>query len=387
MLCNYTSINEPKIDYFVSDSNLPFADYISKTQAMIESRRKDLIDAKTEPQVIINANSPFELLPNQTENSGGKYRCGVLLIHGLLDSPFSLFDVGRSLQKNGILSRAILLPGHGTTPNDLLPVSYHDWIQAVRYGVEALRRNTDHIYLAGYSTGAALSIYHALQDSQIKGIVLLAPAIKIRDPIDSMVNWRWLVKYITSHREWISKDKEIDYVKYQSVPFNPVVQLSSLINVIIKLNQNHPLNCPVFMAMSREDETVSSHDAINFFSSLRNADNRMLLYSSCDHRYPDPRIQTRLTHYPDLHIKHLSHVSIPFAPDNLHYGQYGDYCEASRIHSSKTIYGAYNRIETRIYDVLYHIGLLKNKRSTLTYNPDFDYLANQIINFVLAERG
>jgi esterase/lipase len=378
------SMNDTIVRYPISDSGLPFADYIAYSQALIKERRTDLQASRfTHPEHIIDANSPFEFYPVNPIKQGERIKYGALLIHGLFDCPFSFRDIGHRLQHQGILCRSILLPGHGTTPSDLLNVSYHDWIQATRYGIETLKRDVDQLFLVGYSTGAALSVYHALHDTQIAGVVLLAPAIKIKAPVDTLFSWRYLVKWLSSNRQWIYREDEIDYAKYLSIAFNPVSQVNNLTDVINELHQQRSLDCPVLMVMSREDETVSSHMAIDFFSSLPNPKNRMLLYTGYDHRYPDARILPRLTHYPDLHTQHFSHVAIPFAPNNQHYGQEGDYKYASRINQRDVTYGAYNRLEESSYDFLYQLGLLKYKRRQLTYNPDFDYMANMIHNFII----
>lgn len=379
-----SSLSDTSIDYPISDSQLPFSDYIAKSRAIIESRRSDLQSATpAEADKIINANSPFELYPANPIVSGSKLKYGALLIHGLFDSPFSMRDIGTSLQAQGILSRAILLPGHGTKPQDLLQISYHDWIQATRYGVESLRKEVEQVFLVGYSTGATLSVYHALQDSQIAGIILLSPAIKIKAPIDIMVAWHNLLKLMTKNNEWLQIDEEVDYAKYKSIPFNPVKQLAKLTDTINELQQHHSLLAPIYMVASREDETISSHAAIDFFTSFHSDDSKLLLYTSHDHRYPDARIVTRLTHYPDLHISHFSHVSIPFSPTNPHYGQEGDYIRASHPQSGSVVYGAYNDIEEKFLNLLASMHIIKYRRAELTYNPDFEYMTNEIISFIL----
>ena len=381
------SINNSSINYPIADSNLAFSDYIALTRAIIEERRADNA-IPHHPDFVVDANSPFELYPENPKRSGNRLKYGALLIHGLLDCPFSLKDIGLRLQSNGILTRAILLPGHGTSPGDLLQVSYHDWLLAVRYGVETLRREVEQIFLIGYSTGAALSIYQALQDSHISGVILLSPAIRIKAPVDIVVGWHSLVKTLSrTSTQWIYNEAEIDYAKYKSIAFNPVSQVSKLTRVIHDLRQHHTLNAPMFMVVSHEDETISSHRAIDFFSNMPNEESKLLLYTSFDHQYPDPRILSRQSHFPDLGIKHLSHASIPFAPTNPHYGQQGDYAYASHTNMKEITYGAYNRIEERWYHMLYQLGMTQKKRRELTYNPDFEFMAEKIVNFVLAKEN
>src|SRR5438552_16089884 len=103
------------------------------------------------------------------------------MVHGLFDCPFVMRDVGEHLQKQNLLVRSHLLPGHGTVPGALLNVSYQDWINAANYAITNLSKDVEKIFLVGFSTGASLMLYHALQQSNknIAGLILLAPAIQL----------------------------------------------------------------------------------------------------------------------------------------------------------------------------------------------------------------
>src|SRR3990167_8310870 len=129
-----------------------FADYMTTERQRIQSRRLDL--NTNHAADIVNANAPFELYPNPHPTST-KLPYAALLLHGLFDCPFTMREIGTALQQQGIASKALLLPGHGTVPADLLTVSYQDWATAVHYGVNILEQEAEKIILIGYSTGAA----------------------------------------------------------------------------------------------------------------------------------------------------------------------------------------------------------------------------------------
>src|SRR3990167_688861 len=364
-------------------SDLPFSEYIHHCRTLIAERRTDLQRFHVHEKFIIDVNSPYELIPDKPTYSDGKLKYGALLLHGLFDCPFSLKDIGIHLKSNGILARSVLLPGHGTRPEDLLTVSYHDWIETLHYGLQSLKPRVEKIFLVGYSTGATLSVYQALQDKQIAGIILLAPALKIKAPIDILLNWRHLIKWIRNKKQWVCYEDEIDYARYQSIAFNPVIQLTMLMRVIKELARQQTITCPVFIATSREDETISSEEALRFFSRLSHHNNQLLLYSSRNYLHSDPRIVTRLTFNQQSHIKHFSHVSIPFAPHNVHYGKQGDYFYSRHQYTQEYTFGAYNRLEIQLFDILYNLGIVRKKRRELTYNPDFDFMANKIVDFIV----
>lgn len=371
-----TSTQNQQVKFPTSNTNLAFSEYLRQTRDIIKERRNDLHSDNA--QAIIDANMPFELRPLDCK----QVKTGVLMLHGLLDCPFSLREIGYHLQKQNHLVRSLLLPGHGTRPSDLMNISYHDWIQALRYGVESIHKEVDDLYLIGYSTGATLSVYEALHDEKIKGIILLSPAIKIKAPIDSFTRWHQLVGWLTHREQWVRQEPEIDYAKYKSIAFNGVMQVAKLTIVLREMLQKQKLHSPIDMILSREDETVSSDRAMDFFSNLHHEKSQMLLYTSIPHPYPDKRIEPRIGAYPDRRIKHLSHSCLPFSETNSHYGLAGNFEGASHPNRDNVIYGAYNGVERKIFNNLYDAKLLKKKRLSLTYNPDFHYMCEHITNFI-----
>lgn len=364
-------------DSFTLNPSWSFAEYIHHCRQIIQEKREDLTLFSTLTSTIIDANSPFEFLPKDSTEYGA------LLLHGLLDSPFSVKDIAARLSAEKIWCRALLLPGHGTTPKDLLHTSHRAWIETVRYGVATLRKKVKKIFLVGYSTGSTLAIYHALQDPEIAGLVLIAPALKINISINFLLNWRAFMNKLIRHKPWICIEEEINYVKYRSIPLNSVTQLIHIINLIKNsMRHHHQITCPIFIAMSRNDETVSSQAAINFFTHFTHPKSEFLLYCNNNHRYKDPRILTRHVKLTDSAIKDFSHIALLFSPDNPYYGKNGNYLFASHSHTKEYIYGAYNHITVQMYELLYNLGLIRKKRRELTYNPDFDYLAEKIVKFI-----
>ena len=71
-----------------------------------------------------NWNRSFEL---ETAASRG----GVLLLHGMSDSPYSLRTLGETLNQRGYWVIGLRLPGHGTAPSGLKTVRWQDMSAAV----------------------------------------------------------------------------------------------------------------------------------------------------------------------------------------------------------------------------------------------------------------
>ncbi len=337
--------------------------------------------------MIVETNSPFELQP-QRPSADGKIKYGALLIHGLFDSPFVMKDIGLFLQSQGILTRAILLPGHGTVPGSLLNIDYQAWLQAVNYGIATLEKDVDHIFLVGFSTGASLSLYHTLKNPKIAGLLLTSPAIKIRSAIDFTTNWYRCISWAFERAKWFRITEENDYARYQSIPFNAAYQVYRLTKEITSISKTKRLNCPVFMVISEDDKTVSSSASIEYFQQHAHSKSRLVLYDNKPTKWEDPRLIVRRSAYPELKIVSFSHTCIPVATTNPHYGKEGDFVDASHIDENlqnhlQIIYGAYSKGEESLNRLLYKLKLTKYHHKRLTFNPDFHYLMHEVTRFII----
>ncbi|NVL31549.1 alpha/beta hydrolase, partial [Pseudomonas syringae pv. actinidiae] len=111
--------------------NKSFEDYRQRTVELIRNQRTfQTDDHATE----LGWNDPRQWTPTGTPKGG------VLLVHGLGDSPWSFHDVAQKLADQGYLVRTVLLPGHGTKPQDMLDVRLEQWQQVVREQAQLLSR-------------------------------------------------------------------------------------------------------------------------------------------------------------------------------------------------------------------------------------------------------
>ncbi len=366
--------NDPHIRYPIYNLDLPFSDYIIQSQHNIATTRNDLHDTK---ELILTANSPYELTPKNPSNTG------VLLLHGLLDTPFIMKDIGLRLQER-CLVRSILLPGHGTVPGALLNVDYHAWLQAVKYGIHSFKNQVDKLYIVGFSTGASLALYHALHHAKIDGIVLLAPAIKIRSKLDFSTNWHRVISWAWERAKWLHIQTENDYAKYQSIPFNAGYQVYLLSHLIKSLSKTKKITCPLFYILTDADTTVSAQATMRYYETYAKPSDRMVIYNNELTSTNLPNTIIRESAFPKMNIEGISHIALPVSPSNPHYGAHGDYANASHIYATNTVYGAFSRVENMVYDFLYQSKLTSEARKRLTYNPDFDWMADQIMKFIFS---
>jgi carboxylesterase len=106
-----------------------------------------------------------------------------LLLHGLTGSPAEVRPVGEALAAAGFRAVGPLLPGHGTTPEDLYVTTRGDLLRAAESALLSLQ-GARRIFLCGLSAGALLAIHLAARSWAREGLpdfsalALLAPAIE-----------------------------------------------------------------------------------------------------------------------------------------------------------------------------------------------------------------
>jgi len=306
----------------VITNETPFADYVVRMKKII---RKTRVDLKTKnSRKTVDANAPFILEPPPScpKQDDGKYKKGILLIHGLSDSPYLLKDIAKHLQSKCFLVYAILLPGHGTVPGDLLTVNYKEWIRAGRYGTQRLKKKAEDVYAGGYSTGASVVIQMELKHPSFAGITLFSPAFGVSGNAV-------FAPYLKTIYPWLSIHGDDDFAKYESFTTNAAAQIHYLIKDINRLvKKGKKVTAPIFTAFSYDDHTVDSQKSLNFLTENNTSNkSRFNLYHADADKVQglDKRVTAINATLPDENIITLSHISITIPPDNPHYGRSGSY--------------------------------------------------------------
>lgn len=169
-----------------------------------------------------NWNRSFELSTEQP-------RGGVLLLHGMSDSPYALRTLGKALHQEGYWVIGMRMPGHGTAPSGLRYISRHDMAAAVRIGMAHLDDKVagKPVHMVGYSTGAPLSLEFALDALEGKSapvpasLILVSPAIGIHGAA-GMASFKDSLSNLPGLDEWsfLQIQPEFDPYKYNSFATN-----------------------------------------------------------------------------------------------------------------------------------------------------------------------
>lgn len=216
-----------------------------------------------------NWNRSFELT---TEAPAG----GVLLLHGMSDSPYSLRAIGQSLNQRNFWVVGLRLPGHGTAPSGLLSIKWEDMAAAVQLGMAhlAAKLGQKPIHIIGYSTGASLALDFALNALDGRSapvpasLVLISPAIGLH-PAAALAKWKRRLAILPGlgSLAWLVVEPEFDPYKYNSFTTNAGEQVHrltrSVAGRVASRARSHPEQVlpPTLVLKSNADATVST-DAV-----------------------------------------------------------------------------------------------------------------------------
>jgi carboxylesterase len=101
---------------------------------------------------------------------------GALVVHGFTGNPGSMRGVAEALAAAGFHVEMPLLPGHGTTVDDMLPTRWADWSAAADAAYATLAARADKVVVVGLSMGGALTLWLGQQHPEIVGLVCINPA-------------------------------------------------------------------------------------------------------------------------------------------------------------------------------------------------------------------
>lgn len=408
-----------------------FAELHDKVLEQIESQDQFAFNRFTQGSL----SDPEQLQPNWNRTFELKKvdpHGGVLLLHGLSDSPYSLRSVGQQLHEDGWWVLGMRMPGHGTAPAAMRRFKRDDARAAVRIGVRHLRqqlREDGPIIIVGYSNGAALAIdyviatHHDTDLPAIDGLILMSPAFAVA-PIAAFAIWQARIGDLLGidELEWQTVTPEFDPYKYNSFAVRAGDQIyrftQDIDRRLLALQKRNATNSfpPTLVFQSVTDATVQPSAVVTrMLDRLTANGSALLLYDVNRHSdaqqlyapnvgawveeilsnptaYSVTLLTNRMTGSGEVeavsrlagskeivrqplniawpsNVFALSHVAIPFPPDDPVYGV-GEY--GGRL---LNIGGVELRGETGV------LAIPATLLSRLRHNPFYSYQAQRIREF------
>ena len=203
---------------------------------------------------------------------------GVLMLHGMSDSPYSLRALAERLHAEGLHVVGLRYPGHGTAPASLTRTTWEDMYGAVELAAQHLSNTIGDkpLYVFGYSTGGPLAVelsLQALDDAEVPmpdGLVMFSPAMGIT-ALAALTPWQARLGRVLGLEKvaWNSIEIEYDPFKYRSFPLNAAVQVWRLATHVdarlsaAAVNERTAELPPMLSFQSVVDSTITAEAVIN----------------------------------------------------------------------------------------------------------------------------
>ena len=233
-------------------------DYSTTTATIIEQAktREDALPLRNE-----KCRSKFFFHPHPTPKV-------CLFFHGFTAGPYQFEPLGEAFFQAGYNVLVPLLPGHGVAGEwngnnpPPLPEDPQVYLQFVQEWLQQAKPLGKQVILGGYSCGATLAAWLALEQAQqIEKTLLFAPylssSLKITD---------WLIEILPFYYEWLNKDNPGNF-GYDGFRIPAVRLFLDMGQDILNRAKTTPAT-PLFIISSESDHATSLHVQWKLFEAV-----------------------------------------------------------------------------------------------------------------------
>lgn len=194
---------------------------------------------------------------------------GVLLVHGLNGNTSDMVELEEIFQQQGLITKNMLLPGHGTRVKDMLSIGWEEWVQAVQNELYLLKESCDVVFLVGHSLGGALILHVAAQE-EVAGVIPICAPLHLHPLLKSAVRiGKYVLPLVPTLREDV-RDKEARHRYsrdvYRWTPLHPV---ESMVRFLPQLRTELPrITAPSLIITSIHDHVVPARDGREIYKLI-----------------------------------------------------------------------------------------------------------------------
>jgi carboxylesterase len=198
-------------------------------------------------------------VPARPELTGGR-RVGVLLSHGFSGQPASMRPWGEALAEQGYAVEVPLLPGHGTTWQELNTLTWADWYADLTAAFARLVAENDAVVVGGLSMGGTLALRLAADRAgEVAGVMLVNPAVATKRFDVKLLP---VMKHLVKSFPGIANDIKKPGVEEHGYTRTPLKAAHSMMTAWRTVREDLPkVTQPLLMFLSAEDHVVDPSSA------------------------------------------------------------------------------------------------------------------------------
>jgi carboxylesterase len=209
---------------------------------------------------------------------------GVLLIHGFTGSPPEMRLVGDYLHRRGFTVSGPLLPGHGTTVEDMNRCQWTDWTGHAERALTSLQDRCEMVFVGGLSMGSLLTLYLAAHHPELPGVIIYSPA---GWPADRLIYLTPVLKHLIRKKPKSGDsdltDPEAD-LRLWSYEENPVFAAHELLKLIRQVRRLLPqVTCPLLIIHGTLDQAIHPNSARHTYERVGSTDKELVTLRNSGH--------------------------------------------------------------------------------------------------------
>jgi len=210
-----------------------------------------------------------------------KGEVAVLCFHGFTATTVEVRPIAKYFSENGLTAAGLLLPGHGTTPEDANSKGWKDWVNAAETMYLQLAKEYRSVFILGESVGGLLALYLASKYEEIRGILLFAPALIIPKIWQAQLMSPFLN---TTPKRYLKHQTEDDYLPWQGynvVPVKATANLARFQKIIRKKLKN--IQVPAIIFQGKKDTTIDPMSSVIIYESINSTKKDMVWLQQSRH--------------------------------------------------------------------------------------------------------
>ena len=201
---------------------------------------------------------------------------GVLLLHGFTATTVEVRELAFYLNKKGFTISAPLLPGHGTTYQDLNECKFSDWINRAEQAYLDLYHKKKIVIVGGESMGAVLSLALSQKYPEIKALLLYSTALHIKT-----ICYAQLLSLFIDKIKKKKSDDGLPWQGYTVYPLRALAEFRKLQQFTSK--RLHLINQPTLICQGNLDRTIDAENANKIYSNISSKIKELHFFEKSSH--------------------------------------------------------------------------------------------------------
>jgi len=197
-------------------------------------------------------------------------KVGIIMIHGggggtCADLKLLAEDLH---DKEGYTISVPLLPGYGTSPEDLMNTPMQDWYDHLEKEVKTLQQKCENIYMGGHSMGGVLSLISASKND-FDGIFSISTPYDLKGILPKLIPLAKLfrIKYHSVDSDIFREETGGLWIGYNKIPVNIGNKIILLLKEMKKVL--HMIRCPALLLQGRFDSEIKKSSMENISNAIK----------------------------------------------------------------------------------------------------------------------